>query len=193
MGSMPAAYRAAVSVAVVGSVLTGVVGTLASAYFCLWVASDLGVPPFIVLSTAVVAGLAFLWNAVRPGRLRVTGVPVALFVGLSFASAALIRTEGPFLLVSFAVPTLGFALVIPLALAARRDLRAASTALWRVGLGFVVAVVVEELSGLGLWVGLLDAMGALATGLLGAIFAAAHALRARSPQHHPGGMAAATP
>lgn len=192
MSGMHAAYRAALSVAVVGSVLTGVVGTLVSAYFCMWTASDLGIPPFVVLSGALVTGVVLLWDAVRPGRSRVTAGPVAIFVGLAVASAALIRTGEPFLLVSFAAPTFGFALVVPLALVGRRDLGAASTSLWHVGLGFVVAAVIQELSGLGLWVGLLDAMGALATGMLGALLAAAQALRTRSPQQHPGGVAATT-
>jgi hypothetical protein len=175
-----------------GSVVVWIFGTLTTLSFLAWfISSPEGdpSPPITDTASAVVLGiglLSVLLSVAAGSTIGAAVVRAFVIATIVVALAALFVLPGesgdvpvPFGLLSFLTPALAFSLVLPAALVGRRDLREGTKCMAGIAAAFVVGAIVQQVSGAGLWISLVDAGGAVATALLAALTESARAAKER--------------
>lgn len=170
-----------------------VLGTVTCMYFLAWfISSPEGDPSpetspsaIVVVALIALAGVLLCIAAVKPvgaAVVRVSVIAVALLalVGLVFRAPEATGTLSVgFVVLSFLVPALAYALVLPVAIIGRRDLRAAGTAMAGIAVAFLAAFVVQSVSEAKMWISLADLGGAFWTGMLAVLLLRARAAEER--------------
>lgn len=176
-----------------GSVVVWLFGTVTCMYFLAWfISSPEGEPSpetspsaIVVVALIALAGVLLCIAAVKPvgaAVVRVSVIAVALLalVGLVFRAPEATGTLSVgFVVLSFLVPALAYALVLPVAIIGRRDLRAAGTAMAGIAVAFLAAFVVQSVSEAKMWISLADLGGAFWTGMLAVLLLRARAAEER--------------
>jgi hypothetical protein len=187
-------YSTARFSAMLGSVVVWLFGTLSCMYFLGWfISSPEGDPSPDISPTAVwvVAGIALVdvllcLAARKPSgsavvRVSVIGVVVLALAGLL---VRLPETVGAlpvsFVVLSFLVPTLAYALVLPAAIIGWRDVRAGARTMAGITVAFLAGFGVQSISDAKLWISFTDVGGALATGVLVLLLFGARATEAKT-------------
>jgi hypothetical protein len=176
-----------------GSIVVWLFGTLSCMYFLVWfISSPEGDPnpetsttAIFVVAVIALADVLLCMAAGKPLGAAVVRVSVIAVIVLALAGLLVLPSEASYLpvafvVLSFLVPTLAYALVLPVALSGRRDLRAAAISMACITVAFLTAFVVQSASDAKMWISFADLDGAFATGVLAVLLLGARAAKERT-------------